>query len=48
MAFGHEHEVRLLYFEPREHPHLFQYHLDPHTFVEEIVVDPRQATKQPS
>jgi hypothetical protein len=42
MAFSHEREVRLLYFDARgEHPQFFQYHIDPHALVEEITVDPR-------
>jgi len=41
-AFSHEQEVRLLYFDPREEqPITFQYPVDPHTFIEEIVIDPR-------
>jgi hypothetical protein len=41
-AFSHEKEFRLLYFEPRQdQPRLFQYRVDPHKFVEEMVVDPR-------
>ncbi len=47
MAFSHEQEVRLLYFDPREQqPKLFQYRVDPHVFVEEIVVDPRLSRVQ--
>ena len=46
-AFSHEREVRLLYFQPREEqPKLFQYRVDPHTFVEEIVVDPRLSAEE--
>jgi hypothetical protein len=45
-AFSHEREVRLLYFEPGEQPKLFQYRVDPGTFVEEIVVDPRLSTDE--
>jgi hypothetical protein len=41
-AFSHEREVRLLYFDPRgDRSQIFQYHVDPHTFVEQIVLDPR-------
>ena len=41
-AFSHEREMRLLYFESQgDQPKLFQYRVDPSTFVEEIVVDPR-------
>jgi hypothetical protein len=46
-AFSHEREVRLLYFQPREEqPKLFQYRVDPHSFVEEIVVDPRLSAEE--
>ena len=41
-AFSHEQEVRLLYLDPRENLEtIFQYHIDPHKFIEEIVLDPR-------
>jgi hypothetical protein len=41
-AFSHEREVRLLYYDPKaDWQKLFQYRVDPGTFVEEIVVDPR-------
>jgi hypothetical protein len=46
-AFAHEQEVRLLYFDPKgKQPKMFQYHVDPHTFVDEIVVDPRLSSDQ--
>ncbi len=40
-AFRHEREVRLLLVSPRPGKPLFSYSLDPHTFVSQIMLDPR-------
>jgi hypothetical protein len=41
LAFSHEQEVRLLYFDPGDIPSLFSYRIDPHYLIEELVIDPR-------
>jgi hypothetical protein len=48
MAFSHEQEIRILYFDSRAEGrrNLFSYYVDPHAFIEEIVVDPRLSTDQ--
>jgi len=48
MAFSHEQEVRILYFDSRNEcsRNLFSYRFDPHAFVEEILVDPRLSADQ--
>ncbi len=47
LAFSHEQEIRLLYFNTRDaHPLRYLYRIDPHAFVEEIVVDPRLSSDE--
>ena len=45
-AFSHEQEVRLLYFDSGAEGDLFQYRIDPHAFIEEMVIDPRLSADQ--
>ena len=42
-AFRHEREVRLLYSENENNPanDLFRYSVDPHSFIDQIMIDPR-------
>jgi hypothetical protein len=46
-AFEHEQEVRLLCFDTADGDgKLFQYHIEPEAFIEDMVVDPRLPTNQ--
>jgi hypothetical protein len=47
-AFAHENEVRLLYMNlgGETRGNLFQYRIDPHRFIEEMIVDPRLTAEQ--
>lgn len=42
VAFKHEREVRLLYFEKEKgHKDLYGYAVDPHALIEQVMIDPR-------
>lgn len=50
-AFKHEREVRLLFFQHNEHlatDDLYEYAVDPHKFVDQIMIDPRMSEKDAS
>ncbi len=50
-AFKHEREVRLLFFQHNEHlakDDLYAYAVDPHKFVDQIMIDPRMSEKDAS
>ena len=50
-AFNHEREIRLLYFEKANTKHrggLYRYGIDPHSLVDQIMVDPRLTADQAS
>jgi Protein of unknown function (DUF2971) len=49
LAFKHENEVRLLFFEMDEkscHKNIFKYELDPHTIISQIMLDPRYSVSE--
>ncbi|MES9858701.1 MAG: DUF2971 domain-containing protein [Sedimenticola sp.] len=48
LAFKHENEVRLLYFDLKEKVKgdLFPYTIDPHSLISQIMIDPRLTYKE--
>lgn len=48
LAFRHEREVRLLFFHPGAvpTPGLFQYGVNPHELIDQIMIDPWMPTKK--
>jgi hypothetical protein len=46
VAFSHEQEVRLLYFDDRERDEIYRYRFPAHDLIEKIVLDPRLSDEE--